>query len=184
MKSKTLTLVPDRAGRRLKASLRAFRETLPLAVLALGTYFLWHTGAIPVYAKTSLLTLVGGVILLLVGQFFQKGVMEPFQEMQRTIGEVGAALLVYANVADEVVREDLQQEARVAFRRLAGELAGKRRALGYYGVFAKLEMLPAKENTVKALRDLVLMSNSVGTGNHDTFDAARDRIKLALWLDL
>ena len=167
----------------LSKGIRTFLKMLPLLLFVLGVYYVWHTGAISPLIKNSVLTLFGGGVLLLLGQFFQKAVMEPFQEMQKVIGEVGALLLIYAGSSEEGLRDDWQQEAAIAFRKRAGDLASKRRAMGYYSVFSRLEMMPPNEDIKRTLSDLVLMSNCVGTGKNEDFNEASNRIKTALWLD-
>ena len=169
--------------KRLSGILRTFRETLPPLLFVLGVCYVWHIGAVSPLIKNSVLTVFGGGVLLLLGQFFQKAVMEPFQEMQKTIGEVGAALLIYAGSSEIGLRDELQQEAATALRRRAGDLASKRRAMGYYGVFSRMEMMPPDEDIKKTVSDLVLMSNCVGRGKIELFNDASDRIKAALWLD-
>ena len=181
---KMLRNTPQRPNKqRLKNGLQAARQAAPPLLFAAILFYLWQT-ATPVYVKTAFLTFIGTGTLLLVGKFFLKGVMEPLQEMQKTLGLVGSALLVYADGANGGATDDVQQEARRSLRALAGDLAAKRRAQGYYGVLAGLEILPTKESIQESVSDLILMSECVGTDNQTAFYLASERIEKALWLEL
>lgn len=181
MKTKTPDTEP--IHKRLSSSLRVFREMLPPLLFVLGMYYVWHIGAVSPLVKNSVLTLFGGGVLLLLGQFVQKAVMEPFQEMQRAIGEVGAALVLYAGAGESGLGDELQREATASLRRRAGDLASKRRAMGYYGVFVKMEMMPPSGAIKQSVTDLSIMAHCAGTGRLEEFNAASDNIKAALWLD-
>ena len=47
---------------------------------------------------TSSLTVMGGVIVLVVGQIVVKFLLEPFQNHRKLIGEIANSLILYANV--------------------------------------------------------------------------------------
>ena len=148
-----------------------------------GLIYLWSRVDIPVYIKTSLLTIIGGASVVVVGQVMQKWYIEPIQDLQKTIGEVGSAVLVYSNTADSRISEDLQKEATQALRKLSGDLLGKKRVIAHYRFFEGLGILPPQHNIREAAQGLILMSNSVGSHSFESFDAGRELIKEALWLD-
>lgn len=146
-------------------------------------FYLCERAVIPQYIQTSLLTILGGALVVVMGQVVQKWYVEPIHELQKTIGEVRAALLVYANTVDQRVEEDLQKEARRTLRKLSGDLLGKRRVVAHYSFVEGLGLLPPKESINEAATGLVLMSNSVGSHSFDSFDKGVERVKAALWLD-
>ena len=106
-----------------------------------------------------------------------------FQEIQKTIGEVRSALLVYANTADSHVREERVREASSVFRNLAGDLLGKQVVIRNYKDFEDHMLLPMRENINKAARHLVLLSNTVGSDRYEMFNLAIDQVKEALGFD-
>ncbi len=120
---------------------------------------------------------------MVAGQIAQKWYIDPIQDLQKTIGEIRSAVLVYANTADQRVEEDLQKEARRTLRKLSGDLLGKRRVIAHYRFFERLGLLPTKESINKAAEGLVLMSNSVGSHSFDSLDKGIERVKTALWLE-
>ena len=158
-------------------------ESVSVIVFIAGLWYLWAGNLIPLYAKTAVLTIIGGIFVFAVGQIIQKGFMEPVQELQKTIGEIGSALLVYANTSDSIIDEDSRKEATRTLRQLSGDLLGKRRVVANYGMCERLEILPPRQNINDAIRGLVQMSNCVGSNRHEAFCDATDCIKKALWLD-
>lgn len=160
-----------------------FVEALSLTMFVAGLWYLWTSNAIPLYAKTSVLTVFGGIFIFAVGQIIQKGYIEPVQELQKVIGEIGSALLVYANTCDSHIDEDLKKEATRKFRQLSGDLFGKRRVVANYGMCVRLEILPPKQDITEAIQSLILISNCTGSDKHELFCKASDRVKQLLWLD-
>lgn len=182
---KTVDRKTSEVGRRHpRKLLTVLLELLYVVAFFLGVFYLWSHKAIPPEVKTSVLTIIGGVVVLVVGQMVQKGYVEPFQEMQKTIGEISSALLVYGNRCDHRINEELKQEATRAFRRLSGDLIGKRRVILHYGIFERLELLPSKGGIAEAAKNLVFLSNSVGCDGYEHFDNAVQSIKAVLWLDV
>lgn len=162
----------------------AFVEVLSIIVFVVGFWYLWTSNAIPLYAKTSILTVVGGIFVFAMGQIIQKGYIEPLQELQKVIGEIGSALLVYGNTCDSKINEDLRKEAAQKFRQLSGDLFGRRRVVANYGMCMRLGILPPKQNINEAIQNLTLLSNCTGSDRHELFYEAPDRIKELLWLEL
>lgn len=178
------TRVPKTQKRVTTKDRFAFVEVLSLIVFVAGFWYLWASNAIPLYAKTSVLTIVGGIFIFAIGQIIQKGYIEPVQELQKVIGEIGSALLVYGNTCDSKINEDLKKEAAQKFRHLSGDLFGKRRVVANYGMCVRLEILPPKQNIYEAIQNLTLLSNCTGSDKHELFSEASDRIKEILWLDI
>ena len=80
--------------------------------------------------------------------------------------------------------DELKQEASRAFRKLSGDLIGKRRVILHYRIFERLELLPSKGGIAEVAKNLVFLSNSVGCDEYAHFDNAAERIKAVLWLDV
>jgi hypothetical protein len=51
---------------------------------------------------TSVLTIVGGVIVFVIGQMIVKFIIEPLNEQSKLIGEIANSLIFYANVGAKV----------------------------------------------------------------------------------
>ena len=79
---------------------------------------LWHNGFIAASTMSFLLTLVGGLFIFIMGQIVLKSHIEPLQEFQKTIGEVGSAILVVSHCFNSTISEASAQEASVALRPL------------------------------------------------------------------
>ena len=177
------TATPSKVVKRRPIRLMSVVGNTVSILFICGLIYLWSRVDIPLYIKTSLLTIIGGALVVVAGQVVQKWYIEPVQDLQKTIGEVGSAVLVYSNTADSHINEDLQTEASQALRKLSGDLLGKRRVIAHYRFFERLGILPAQRNIREAAQGLILMSNSVGSHSFESFDKGRDLIKEALWLD-
>lgn len=130
---------------------------------------------------TSALTVVGGVIVLALGQIVQRFVIDPVQNQARTRGEILYALFFYAAVYTNPGRTTDQQtiSAIRAFRDLAGRLVAASHAIPVYGLWASLGWLPSFSNVVEAARQLTGISNSIASGEgEDNLESRRRVLKL------
>lgn len=98
---------------------------------------------------TSALTVVGGVLVLVVGQLVQRFFIDPLHEQSKLIGEIAYAL-AYANPSPTraVVRPDginLTDATEDALRALASRLIATTVAIRWYGLARYVFSPPRKD---------------------------------------
>jgi hypothetical protein len=127
----------------------------------------------------AVLTLIGGVILFVVGQFLQKFVFETAQEQGKAISEVCFRLIQYAswyaNPGQRRTEEQNKQaqDAARAIRECASRLQATTDAIYWYEFLCSISVVPSRTNVEEAIRHLIRISNSMveGNGRENTQDA-------------
>ena len=122
---------------------------------------------------TSALTVVGGVVVITMGQLAIKFWIEPLHELRGLIGEIDFSLTYFApQYSSPIVMpgsSDLSREqhdqARAMFRGHAGQLRAKSRRVLAYGLSGKLGLVPPRAKVFKASENLIGLSNSVFAPN-------------------
>lgn len=128
---------------------------------------------------------VVGVLVFLSGQFMVRFVFDPIVELRKTIGEVGYALVFYANALSnpEQVGDERLNEARTACRRLASLLSSQSRAIPWYDWIAKHGWIPCRNQISEASGELIGLGNTTAR-NYDwektieRFRVVRENLKL------
>ncbi len=121
---------------------------------------------------TSALTVAGGVLVLMVGQLFQRFFIEPLHEQAKVLGEIAYALTYYAPIyanpsptrvvkrADGVNLTDATEDA---LRALASHLIATTTAIRWYGL-ARCVFSPPRKDVLEGAVTLIGLSNGVRTG--------------------
>ncbi len=120
---------------------------------------------------TSAPTVVGGVVILVLGQLAQRFFIEPLHEQAKVIGEIAYALAyhapIYANPGrTRVVMAngiDLTAATEDALRALASRLIATTTPIRWYGLALFLS-LPSRKDVLEGASKLIGLSNSVRTG--------------------
>ena len=115
---------------------------------------------------TAVLTIIGSVIVYVVGQFVSKLIIDPYQDYRKTVGEVAHALVYYDNVSERSRRE-LQDEAAKALRDKAALLRSKAYGVHFYSWIARIlpNRIPTFAAVMAASNALIALSNSVHGGD-------------------
>jgi hypothetical protein len=133
---------------------------------------------------TSGLTVIGGVIVLVIGQIIIRFIVDPIILLRISIGEIAHVLDYHENIYENpgIARNDLQDRASDALREKACLLESRSRAVPLYGLFERLGAVPARKEIAGASGGLIRLSNSVHRGNfienHDKSDEIRSLLKL------
>jgi hypothetical protein len=112
---------------------------------------------------TSFLTILGGLLVFVAGQFILKFIIDPLHALKKTIGEIEHALIYHAPAIQTPVgkteREDAAQEA---LRKLSCDLRVNIESLPLYSLLIVLYWkLPSKKNGLSAASRLIGLSNGV-----------------------
>ncbi|MDO8788792.1 MAG: hypothetical protein Q7J42_12040 [Sulfuritalea sp.] len=113
--------------------------------------------------STVFWTVVTGVITFVVGQLIVKLVIEPVQELKRTIGQISHSLIEHANVYQNpgLRSEEIQSETSTHLRRLSSQLQAHLYLVPAYSITAWVFRLPSKGALLEASKCLIGLSNSV-----------------------
>lgn len=110
----------------------------------------------------AIVTAVLAVLVFVIGQAMLRFVLEPVQEQNKLIGEVAHALLYYSGRGDHYgFQAEELQEGRKHLRNLAGRLRASLFYVPFYRVLARLGLVPKKEHTLEAARQLLGWSNTM-----------------------
>lgn len=112
---------------------------------------------------TVFLTIIAGVLTFIVGQLILKLVIEPVQEMKRTIGQISHSLVEHANVIQNpgVPPMEVMRATSQHLRMLSSQLRTHLYLVPLYDRSAKIFFLPTRENVLSATKSLMGLSNSV-----------------------
>ncbi len=134
---------------------------------------------------TSSLTIVGGVVVLVIGQFLTKFVVEPIHRQFALVGEIADALTFYANVYCNpgVGEKKLMDEASTTLRKLASQLKAITLSIRLYSLWAKLRIVPMRSDVALVSSNLIGLSNGIyssesALANDDRAKDIEKRLKL------
>jgi hypothetical protein len=131
---------------------------------------------------TALATLIGGIIIYVIGRTIEKFVLEPIQEYRKTLANISDTFIFYANVYSNTSVSSLEDKTATskAIRKLASDLAAKTHQITFYKFFFKLKVIPSYNNSMDAVSTLIGFSNSMWHSTFDEIDARRQRIETLL----
>jgi hypothetical protein len=125
-------------------------------------------------AVTSCATIVGGVIVFVVGQLLSKFFIEPIHDFRRIIADVGDQLIfhaqVYCNPSND--KNPLWDEASYKLRQMSSLLRIKQHVVPCYSFWSKIRIVPTIEKINEAARGLMYLSNSVYAYNQNGVNQA------------
>ena len=136
---------------------------------------------------TFVLTILGGVLIFLIGQIALRVCVEPFQQLRLAIADVIFVLFYYAPIYTNRANDrpkDLNERAEDALREKAGILFSRAQAIAYYRVFATVKLVPTYNNVEEAVTNLTFIGNNIRSGDPKDNEAARDRIQQLLGISI
>jgi len=137
---------------------------------------------------TASLTIIGGVIIFVAGQIIVRFVIQPIEELKKTIGEVADLLIYYANWYSGgpwlPEKQDIAETAKSALRQKASQLRGRANVVPCYAIFSRLSLLPTRGNIIKASDCMIGIVNSLdGTHGRENKGRRKEIVEaLGLWL--
>lgn len=109
---------------------------------------------------TTILTIISGILIFLVGQYFQKFVIEPVINLRAHIGRIGYILIFHANKMYheheniEIIRNEI--------RDCASKLIELTYIPVFYSVTHRFFNMPSKNDVMDSIPELIGLSNTVG----------------------
>ena len=125
---------------------------------------------------TSSLTAIGAILVFLASQILGKLVIEPIQDLKKTLGEIRYALVFHGQaIMTPVGDREGEDKASEALRKLACDLRSKVAAVPFYGRWAAISngFLPTRTNAFEASKSLIGLSNSVYQQNRSDRNSVR-----------
>lgn len=112
---------------------------------------------------TAALTIIGSVIVFVIGEILSKFFIDPIKEQKALIGKVEDELTFYANVYcnPNINRGNRTVEAEDKIRQLSTLLRSKTQIIPCYSLWGKLRLIPTKKNINLAASELIGLSNSI-----------------------
>jgi len=135
---------------------------------------------------TASLAVVGGLIILVIGQLIEKYAIEPLHEQSRLTGEIAFALMFYSPMIGDPA--SMAQAARDEPSRYIRSLATKLLATTYlvrgYTLLWFFRLAPRKRRLTDAALALVRLSDALAHGQPPAGDSAPTEIAHGLRIKL
>jgi hypothetical protein len=103
----------------------------------------------------ALATVLSAILIYVLGQILVK-LIEPALQLRALIGRIAGDLLMYASRDPKIASDEERQKL---FRRLASDVFQSSTTVLWYGLFARLRVLPKKADVEEAARKLISLSN-------------------------
>ena len=128
---------------------------------------------------TVFFTVLSGVITFVLGQVVVKLVLDPVQEMKRTIAQISHALIERANVIANpgVPTKEIMDEASQLLRKLSSQLHAHLYLIPCYRATSRIFYLPSKEKVLIASSALIGLSNSVYRADERVYEVNAKRVE-------
>lgn len=112
---------------------------------------------------TSILTIIGGVLIFVIGQIILKFYIDPIQKLDECRGNICDALLFYRNIYlnPNSTNKRKMRETSKKIRELATELLAKQNMVRGRHFFEELNFIITKKNIHYAHKALIGLSNSI-----------------------
>lgn len=112
---------------------------------------------------TSMVTIVGGVLIFCVSQIILKFYIEPIQKLDECRGKICDILIFYRNVYlnPSTFNEEKEIEVSKIIREIASILLAKTTIAKGYNFLEKCNIVPYKKDVLLAHKNLIGLSNSI-----------------------
>ncbi|HSX31617.1 MAG TPA: hypothetical protein VLE99_06910 [Candidatus Saccharimonadales bacterium] len=134
---------------------------------------------------TAGLTIVGGVILFIFGEFAKVLIIQPLQKYNEQVQLIRDRLDFYANRVTNYFSEEpndeewkLIQQINADFRSAATQLSSKYAGIMRRKLLIRLKIIPTPEMVEEAYRHLMLLSNNVPRRGRRDRDGEHDPIMI------
>ncbi|MDD4876260.1 MAG: hypothetical protein PHQ86_03905 [Dehalococcoidales bacterium] len=132
---------------------------------------------------TSGLTVIGGVLVYIVGQIISKLFLDPINAQSKAIEDISETLVYYANTYSNPTVDINQfninkdyQETRQALRKRASVLVARTNAVKCYSFFVKNNFVLSRNTINKVSEDLIGLSNNLHIYTHGKPESLQDAI--------
>ena len=133
---------------------------------------------------TSSFTVLGGILVFVVGRIIEKFAIEPIHEQSKLIGEIADSLIFYADLYSNPGSGQREQmdEAKKVLREQASQLIARNNMIPCYKFWRYLSLghLPKRADIIEARKNLIGLSNSIHRGDPYANERRREEIEKRL----
>jgi hypothetical protein len=124
-------------------------------------------------------TVIAGVLTYVAGQLVLKLVIEPVQELRRTIGAISHTLVERANVISNpgVPSDEVMSNTSQEIRKLSSQLHAHLYLIPKYHFTARVFRLPSRTQVLEAASMLIGLSNSVHRASENIYEINAKRVE-------
>jgi hypothetical protein len=125
------------------------------------------------------ITVLAGVLTYVLGQITVKLIIEPVQELKKSIGKVAHGMVMHASVISNpgVPTTEVMHETSKELRMLSSDLHTHLRLVPCYPKTALVFGLPSRKQILDASSCLIGLSNSVHRASENVYDANAARVE-------
>lgn len=133
---------------------------------------------------TSVLTIIGGVLIFVTGQILLKFFIEPVHQLRAHIGRITDSLIFYADVYFNPGLGSTEEAKKASrdLRKLASELMAKTNVVPCYCFWSLFRVVPRLSDISSTHLNLIGLSNGVFGGDPGRNTNRVEEIKAALCL--
>jgi hypothetical protein len=130
--------------------------------------------------STIFWTILTGVLTYTGGQLILKMILEPVQDMRKTIGNISHSLIHYANVISNpgIPPEEKVRDTSNHIRSLSSEIQSHLYLVPIYDVTAAIFRLPKKNKILEASKSLLGLSNSLFRETEKVYEHNAKRVEI------
>jgi hypothetical protein len=128
---------------------------------------------------TVFLTVLSGVLVFVLGQLLLKLVIEPVNEMRKTIGAISHALIEHAGfIHNPGVMDEVEiDKAATELRRLSSQLQSHMYLVPYFDRTVRIFRLPDRKRLLRASHALLGLSNSLHRKDDRVYETNAKRVE-------
>lgn len=129
--------------------------------------------------STVILTVLSGVLTYVAGQLVLKLVIEPIQEMKKTIGHISHSLIEHGNVIANpgVPPVEVMRETSNHLRKLSSQLQSHLYLVPRYPLTSRFFLLPPQSKVLAASKALIGLSNSLDRPHEKVYEQNAKRVE-------
>jgi hypothetical protein len=129
--------------------------------------------------STVFFTVLSGVLTYVAGELIIRLVVEPVQDMKRTIGAISHTLIERANVVHNpgVPAVEVMNQTSQEFRKLSSQLRSHLYLVPLYRHTAKVFRLPTHDQVTDTASELIGLSNSVHHARDNIYGINMKRVE-------
>lgn len=129
--------------------------------------------------STVFLTVLAGVLTYVLGQLVLKLVIEPVQDLRKTIGVISHALIEHASIFHNpgVPTQEAMNETSRELRKLSSQLHAHLFLVPVYEATSRIFRLPSHARVLEASGALIGLSNSVFQARDNSYEVNAKRVE-------
>jgi len=128
---------------------------------------------------TVFLTVFSGALIYVLGQLVLKLVIEPVQEMKKTIGQISHSLIEHANIIQNpgVPPKNTIKETSQHLRKLSSQIQSHLYLVPLYNITSLVFRLPTQTQVLEASKSLIGLSNSLYRATDKIYEHNAKRVE-------